>query len=62
MGVAQCGTQLLPKELTASRLRDKVLETMTMCDGAHRVAAGYVATGGAAHGADLIEQRLLTAA
>lgn len=60
--VAKCGTQLLPKDLTASRLRDKVLEAMTMCDGAHRVAAGYVATGGAAHGADLIEQRLLTAA
>ena len=32
---------------------------MTMTDGARRVAAGYAATGGTAHGADLIEQRLL---
>jgi MGT family glycosyltransferase len=57
--VAKCGTWLLPKNLTASRLRDKVLQAMTMSAGARRVAAGYVATGGAAHGADLIEQRLL---
>ncbi len=57
--VAKCGTALLPKDLTASRLRNKVFQAMTMCDGALRVAAGYVATGGAAHGADLIEQRLL---
>jgi non-ribosomal peptide synthetase component E (peptide arylation enzyme) len=59
--VAKCGTRLLPRDLTATRLRDKVLQAMTMCDGARRVAAGYVATGGAAHGADLIEQRLLRA-
>jgi hypothetical protein len=32
-----------------------------MTDGARRVADGYAATGGAARGADLIEQRLLTA-
>jgi MGT family glycosyltransferase len=57
--VAECGTRLLPKDLTPGRLRDKVLEAMTMTDGARRVADGYAATGGAAHGADMIEQRLL---
>lgn len=41
------------------RLRAKVQEAMTMTDGARRVAAGFAATGGVAHGADLIEQRLL---
>jgi UDP:flavonoid glycosyltransferase YjiC (YdhE family) len=58
--VAKCGTRLLPKDLTASRLRQGVLEAMAMGEGASRVAAGYAATGGAAHGADLIEQRRLT--
>ena len=57
--VAECGTRLLPKDLTPARLREKVLQAMTMTAGARRVAAGYAATGGAAHGADLIEQRLL---
>jgi hypothetical protein len=32
---------------------------MAMTEGARRVAAGYLASGGAARGADLIEQRLL---
>jgi MGT family glycosyltransferase len=57
--VAGCGTRLLPKDLTPARLRGKVRQAMTMTDGARRVAAGYAATGGAAHGADMIEQRLL---
>jgi MGT family glycosyltransferase len=57
--VAECGTRLLPKDLTPARLREKVLQAMTMTEGARRVAAGYAATGGAAHGADLIEKRLL---
>jgi MGT family glycosyltransferase len=60
--VAKCGTRLLPKDLTASRMRDKVLQAMTMTEGARRVAAGYVATGGAVHGACLIEERLLASA
>lgn len=47
------------KNLTTSRLRDKVVQAMTMNAGARRFAAGYAATGGAAHGACLIEQRLL---
>ena len=33
---------------------------MAMRDGARRIAPGYAATGGAARGTDLIEQRLLT--
>jgi MGT family glycosyltransferase len=57
--VAKCGTRLPAKDLTPARLRDKVRKTMTMTDGARRVAAGYAATGGAGHGADMIEQRLL---
>jgi len=32
---------------------------MTMVDGAQRVAAGFAATGGIAHGADLFEKRVL---
>jgi MGT family glycosyltransferase len=58
--VAKCGTRLLPKDLTASRMRDKIRTAMTMTEGARRVAAGYAATGGAVHGARLIEDRLLT--
>jgi MGT family glycosyltransferase len=58
--LARCGTRLLPKDLSVSRMRDKVVKAMAMRDGARRVAAGYAATGGAARGADLIEQRILT--
>lgn len=57
--VAKCGTRLEPSDRTPARLRDKVRKTMMMTDGARRVAAGYAANGGAAHGADMIEQRLL---
>ncbi|MDT5368497.1 MAG: hypothetical protein QOC62_2928 [Mycobacterium sp.] len=32
---------------------------MTMTDGARRVAAGFLATGGVARGAVLVEQRVL---
>jgi UDP:flavonoid glycosyltransferase YjiC (YdhE family) len=60
--VAKCGTWVLPKDLTESRMRDKVLKAMTMTEGARRVATGYAATGGAVHGASLIEERLLTSA
>jgi MGT family glycosyltransferase len=60
--VAKCGTWVLPKDLTESRMRDKVLKAMTMTEGARRVATGYAATGGAVHGACLIEDRLLTSA
>jgi UDP:flavonoid glycosyltransferase YjiC (YdhE family) len=57
--VARCGTRLPAKKLSPSRLRAKVREAMTMTGGAKRVAAGFEATGGAARGADLFEQRLL---
>jgi MGT family glycosyltransferase len=57
--VARCGTRLAAKKLSPLRLRAKVREAMTMTDGAKRVAAGFVATGGVAHGADLFEQRVL---
>jgi UDP:flavonoid glycosyltransferase YjiC (YdhE family) len=57
--VAQCGTRLPAKKLSAQRLRAKVREAMTMTDGAKRVAAGFEATGGVARGADLFEHRVL---
>jgi UDP:flavonoid glycosyltransferase YjiC (YdhE family) len=57
--VARCGTRLTATRLTPARLRAKVRKAMTMVDGAHRVAAGFAATGGVGRGADLIEQRLL---
>jgi UDP:flavonoid glycosyltransferase YjiC (YdhE family) len=57
--VAQCGTRLPAKKLSPLRLRTKVRKAMTMTEGAKRVAAGFAATGGVAHGADLFEQRVL---
>jgi UDP:flavonoid glycosyltransferase YjiC (YdhE family) len=57
--VARCGTRLAAKKLSPSRLRAKVRDAMTMTDGAKRVAAGFLATGGVAHGTDLFEQRVL---
>jgi MGT family glycosyltransferase len=57
--VAHCGTRLPARKLSPPRLRTKVREAMAMTDGAKRVAAGFEATGGAARGADLFEQRVL---
>jgi MGT family glycosyltransferase len=57
--VARCGTRLTSKRLTASRLRSKIDEAMTMGDGARVVAQGYAAAGGVGRGADLVESRLL---
>jgi MGT family glycosyltransferase len=57
--VAECGTRLPAKRLTAARLSAEVRQAMTMTDGARRVAAGFAATGGVARGAELIEQRVL---
>ncbi|WP_205877089.1 glycosyltransferase [Mycobacterium camsae] len=59
--VAECGTRLPPKRLTPDRLRAAVLKAERMTAGARRVAAGFAATGGVARGADLIEQRLVSA-
>jgi MGT family glycosyltransferase len=58
--VSGCGTRLPAKRLSAGRLRDKIKQAMTMAAGARRVADGFVATGGVARGADLVEQRLLS--
>lgn len=59
--VAGCGTRLPPKRLTPERLRAAVRTAASMGGGARRVAAGFAATGGVARGADLVEQRLLSA-
>jgi MGT family glycosyltransferase len=58
--VAQCGTRLPAKKLTARRLSAAIRQAMTMTDGARRVAAGFEATGGVARGVDIFEQRVLT--
>jgi UDP:flavonoid glycosyltransferase YjiC (YdhE family) len=57
--VARCGTRLPAKRLSPARLRAKVHAAMGMTAGAKRVAAGFTATGGVSHGADLVELRLL---
>jgi MGT family glycosyltransferase len=57
--VARCGTRLPARRLTPDRLRNKVLHAMSMTEGARAVAAGFAATGGVGHGADLVESRLL---
>ncbi|MDT5064470.1 MAG: hypothetical protein QOK02_625 [Mycobacterium sp.] len=57
--VSRCGTRLPAQKLTPARLKSKVLQAMSMAEGAKRVAAGFEATGGAGAGADLIERRLL---
>lgn len=56
--VARCGTRLPATDLTADRLRERVLRAMEMAAGARRVAAGFEATGGVRHGADLVERLL----
>jgi UDP:flavonoid glycosyltransferase YjiC (YdhE family) len=40
-------------------LKSKVLQAMSMTAGAQRVADGFKATGGVAHGADVVEQQLI---
>jgi UDP:flavonoid glycosyltransferase YjiC (YdhE family) len=55
--VSDSGTRLPAKKLTPERLRNAITEAMTKQPGAQRVAAGYVATGGPATGANAIEQR-----
>ncbi|MCW2649274.1 MAG: glycosyltransferase, family [Mycobacterium sp.] len=57
--VAACGTRLPAKKLTVGRLRDRIHQSMSMTEGARRVAEGFIATGGIPRGADLIEHRLL---
>jgi MGT family glycosyltransferase len=57
--VSGSGVRLPVKKLTPGNLRAAVNLAMTKADGARRVAAGFVATGGPAAGATAIEQRLL---
>ncbi|GAY18474.1 glycosyltransferase [Mycobacterium sp. shizuoka-1] len=59
--MAGCGTRLTRRRLTPRRLRNAVLQAATMTEGARRVADGFAATGGVRHGADVIEQQLLSA-
>ncbi|HKV19802.1 MAG TPA: nucleotide disphospho-sugar-binding domain-containing protein [Mycobacterium sp.] len=58
--VAGCGTRLPASRLSVTRLKVKALQAMSKTEGPRRVAAGFAATGGVEHGADLVEQRLLT--
>jgi len=52
------GTRLSPRRLSSPSLRTKVREAITKTAGAQRVAQGYVAAGGAAAGADVVEESL----
>lgn len=56
--VAGCGTRLVATRVTPERLRTAVRRAMVMGVGARRVAAGFAATGGVGHGADLLEAHL----
>jgi UDP:flavonoid glycosyltransferase YjiC (YdhE family) len=56
--IARAGTRLPARHLTVSRLRHKVLSAITMTTGAQAVAAGFAATGGVRHGADLVESHI----
>lgn len=55
---AGAGVRLAKGRLTPERLRDAVRRASGMADGARRVAAGYRAAGGAAAGADAVEELL----
>ena len=55
---AGAGTRLAPKKLTPTSLREKIREAVASKAGAESVAAGYRAAGGAAAGADAVEELL----
>jgi MGT family glycosyltransferase len=57
--VAGCGTRLAARKLSPSRLRSKILQAIDLSDGVGDVAAGFVRTGGASRGAELLERQLL---
>ena len=52
---ADAGVRLRPAKLTPESLRAAVREAIGKADGARRVAAGYVAAGGAAAGVEALE-------
>lgn len=56
--IAQAGTRLPARRLTVRRLRQKILSAMTMTTGADAVAAGFAASGGMRHGANVVEQQI----
>jgi MGT family glycosyltransferase len=56
--IAGAGTRLPARHLSVGRLRRKVLSAISMTTGAQAVAAGFAATGGVRHGADLVESRM----
>ena len=56
--IAQAGTRLPARSLTVRRLRQKFLSALTMTAGAEAVAAGFAASGGVRHGADVVERQL----
>ncbi len=60
--VADAGTRLPARRLSAQRLREKVKAAMTCTHGAQRVAAGFAAAGGPTRAADAVEQLLPTPA
>ncbi|SBS72557.1 Glycosyl transferase family protein [uncultured Mycobacterium sp.] len=57
--VAHCGTRLAARRLSPPRLRQKIRQAMEMAAGVEKVATGFVNTGGAPRGADLVERELL---
>ncbi|EHB54923.1 glycosyl transferase family protein [Mycolicibacterium rhodesiae JS60] len=57
--VARCGTRLAAGKLSPPRLRRKIRQAMEMTAGVEKVAEGFVNTGGAPRGADLVERELL---
>ena len=56
--VAGAGTRLPARLLNPERLRDGVREAMGRTDGAKRIAAAFLATGGPSAAADAVEGRL----
>ena len=58
--VAGAGTRLPAGRLTPERLRDKVREAIGRSEGAARIAAAFLATGGPAAAADAVEGRRIT--
>ncbi len=57
--IARCGTRLAARKLSPSRLRPKILQAIELSNGVGDVAAGFVSTGGAPRGAELLEHQLL---
>ncbi len=57
----EAGTWVPKKRMSVSNLRTAIDRALTCQAGAERVAAGFAAAGGTAHGADLLERQLFRA-